>query len=327
LYSINNIKPRKVTKKEILKYVRSEDIFRYYLGFNYEINKLYLSPLREDHNPSFNLFYHGDELFYKDFGHSTGDCIMFVSNLYNISYFDTIKLINDNFSLGFPIPSYNKIISKNKVIKNYIPSGSDIDTYFQIKARKFTKKDLSYWSNYELEPSDLKGKVYSVSKLYKNGYLFKSYKDDELAFAYVKDNRIKIYQPESRYKFLSTLKADDIMGLDCLSFKDNFLIITSSDKDRLVLNKMGFDAINTNGETVIVNENYMSILNNKYDVFFINYDNDLTGKYYSKRFVKKYPNYNIKPLLLPDNIMVKDISDYVKLNNLKKGKELINKLL
>ena len=48
---------RELDKENILNIVSQDDIMRYYLGFDYIPNKLYLSPLRKEHNPSFAIYY------------------------------------------------------------------------------------------------------------------------------------------------------------------------------------------------------------------------------------------------------------------------------
>jgi hypothetical protein len=54
----------------------------------------------------------------------------------------------------------------------------------QVKVRKFTKLELSYWNGYYQDISDLKREqIYSVDKVYLNKQLF-PLKETELRFGY-----------------------------------------------------------------------------------------------------------------------------------------------
>jgi DNA primase len=66
---------------------------------------MYKSPFRKDKIPSFNIYpsENGYDLFYKDFGHSSGDSIVFVSNLYSISYTEALQKIYNDLILTHPL--------------------------------------------------------------------------------------------------------------------------------------------------------------------------------------------------------------------------------
>ena len=76
MYDLSKIKEYEpVSKENILRLVSEEEIFRHFLGYDFKIGKTYKSPLREDNNPSFNVYYNPyGELRFKDFNGYQGSC-------------------------------------------------------------------------------------------------------------------------------------------------------------------------------------------------------------------------------------------------------------
>ena len=72
-------------RSELFKLFTQEEIFE-----NYGVNitdKLFISPLRVDKNPTCKLSWYGDTLVYYDNrpGEFKGDCVSFVARLYNLT--------------------------------------------------------------------------------------------------------------------------------------------------------------------------------------------------------------------------------------------------
>ena len=88
-------------KENVLNIVNQDDVLRYYLGFDYVPNKLYLSPLRKERNPSFAVYYTSSgEPRFKDFNGSQGTCFDLVMLLYNADFYEALQIINRDMRLG-----------------------------------------------------------------------------------------------------------------------------------------------------------------------------------------------------------------------------------
>ena len=73
-----------LTKENILKYISEEDIFRKYIGHNFNLGESFKSPLRDDDDtPSFNVYYNIEQgrVLYKDFGRTSGSAFTFVGRI------------------------------------------------------------------------------------------------------------------------------------------------------------------------------------------------------------------------------------------------------
>lgn len=261
-------------------------------------SSLFACPFREDRNPSCSLFV-GRDGKYRLHDFSTGRTLKIVdivATVLKISREEAVKWIE----------SFEGTASST--VKTETSSSTNID----IQIKPFTQRELMYWQKYGITEDLLrKYGVYSVKGAYINGYLIKL---DEYSFAYVINDRIKIYCPFSnkdnlsgnKRKWLSNTTNTDVFGLNLLS-SSKVLIITSSLKDVMVLNSLGFQAIAFQSELVKKSEFIDSLIGKLKLLFtyiFVLFDNDLTGQVRSQQLVDEYDLINIRQTYL------KDISDY-----------------
>ena len=306
----------------ILDKITEYDIYKYYIGANFALGKIMSSPFRSDKNPSFGIFKstRTSSLLYKDLATgSTGNCIQFVKELYNISYRESIiKIIGDliNNNLKRSVEGIN-IREKYKTTS----------TVISVRKKNFCNIDDKYWNQFCLFRDDLRHfNVFPIQTYWLNEIVQPwTYKWDNPGYAYQVYNKYKIYKPLSikKWKWISNCSSYDIQGMEQLTYKDNLVIITKALKDVMVLYKLGYNAIAPNGENHSIPKEVITDLQNRFKSIVIFYDNDEAGIQGANKITTKY---NLKTIFIPNN-EPKDISDYIKQYGIDKSKELMKQLI
>lgn len=299
---------------DLMRSIDHLDVYKHYLGYEPLLRKLYLSPFRPDSNPSFGLFLgtRGD-LMYKDFGAEyTGNCIMFVQQLFGIDYRSAINKIVVDLK-----PDRNNVVIRPVSVREF--------TRIQIISKPFNADDKAYWGAYGISTDDLKREnVYSVKSLFVNkGVVIV----DKLCFAYLfsdDDNEyLKIYQPFGKTKWLSNVPVKKAFGLDSLEKKSNVVVVAKSKKDKLVLKKLITDVYETQKEgTEVITQEVDAYFNQFYDRKVCFFDSDGPGKA-ANRLLNPlgYGWINVPNKYLSEGI--KDPSDLVKAHGYGRLEELL----
>lgn len=131
---------RTLSKESILTRLNEREIYEYYFGSKINLAKAYRSPLRKDKNPSFGFYLNRNgNLIGNDLaGKFSGDCFQFVMSLYNVSFKESLAIINRDFNL------------KNKPVIAHANSGfSSLETkqtkQIQVKIKdKFSEVELNF---------------------------------------------------------------------------------------------------------------------------------------------------------------------------------------
>jgi hypothetical protein len=316
------------TTDEILQSTNGgKDIFEKELG---KIGKKCISsPLRNDKNPSFSIFFSNNGLWmYKDFSNGdSGTAIKFLQLRYNLDYKGVLNYIkNNNFVLNFvqqkPVNFINKTY-KNDVIIDF----TDVP---------FSKKGHEYWNSYELNEDFLKkNNVFQVGKYAINKKLI-THEDDRVIFAYLaSDERVKLLQigneVKKSEKWKSNVKADYLWYYeDYVKNQCNNLIVSKSVKDSLVLkyiNRCSIAVQSENAKPIIDNciDRIETITKNIY----VGFGSDKQAKEQSHILTKAtgWKHINTKDKYL-DKYQINDFAELVKIYNMKKlDKELKEKNL
>lgn len=294
----------------ILNIVPEEEIYKRYLGFDFETGKCYNSILRKDSTPSLNFYYnaHG-ALCYKDFGHSQGNVFEFVKNLFRCSYFEALQRINYDFNLNLgnsqemvvERPKFNTV-KLNREIKN---------TLIQVKIQRYTEQDLKYWESNGITISTLRlYKVFSVSEVYLNKKLRFVYTEDNPIYAFLfNNNKIKIYRPFSTLKWLNNADASVLQGIEQLPETGDLLIITKSLKDVMLFKELGYSAIAPQGESMAFDFKVIEELKTRFTKIIVVYDNDDPGVRYS---IKLTSTLNLGYWNIPSKYKEKDPTDFYR---------------
>lgn len=330
---LKNVISQSITANQILERISPCDIFLHYVG-DFKVGKTINSPLRIDEKPSFGIFvskYDG-QLRFNDFREGSGNCFEFVKLKYNCSYQEALHIIDRDFNLNlaYEISDYtqgriDKIIKK-PVISNYVPQPKS-RIKIKVSVRNWNNNDKVYWfDKYKVNLETLtKYEVYPISNFWMDNQMFYVQK---LAYAYYFEPGIfKIYQPELQVgqgKWFTNLDTGTKWhGYKQLPDKADFMFITKSLKDVMVLSELGFVAISPHNETPNIPEKIIDNLKSRFNKIYVYYDNDTTGVLNSTIVCNKYGfDYINNPKEYP-----KDPSDFIEHYDKVQLKEMILNLI
>lgn len=216
---------RSLTSENILRLISEEDIFRHYMGQDYVMG-LTNSPIRlGDSNPSFSVFISKHSKYtlrFKDWGTGkSGSCFDLVMLKYNLTYWECLEVINNDFNLGLEgrIEKNMKVVETTFKFKETIPV-ADEKVVIQITSRPFYPSDLAYWRQFNIHKETLATynvvavKYYWIIKGEKRRYVRSSIKSPIYAYCFP-NNEYKLYAPfrTDKYKWISNTKQLTIQGL------------------------------------------------------------------------------------------------------------------
>ena len=279
-------------------------------GLNVDSKKI-KNPFRGDNSPGCFFKLYNNSLYFVDFGNMPThmNYIDVLKLYYNCSTEEAIKKSKDINSL----PSYE---FKKEL---YIPKQNN----YSVVNKEFSEFELEYWNQYNISKEILeKFEVESVSQVWNNSLLEFSAKKTSPIFSYKENQKLfKIYNPlgfiEQKFRSVCPI----VEGLS--KAEGEVLFLTSSYKDVMALYSIGFTAAAPSSESSYKYlEQHKEELFNKYKYIYIYFNNDETGKKYSKKLsleVDKRFKYINNPDMLP-----KDPSDLIKKNGIELLKEIIN---
>lgn len=321
VYNTDKIKP--ITEDNILSRTTEYDVYSYYIGSNIQVGTKFNSPLRKDDNPSFGLFIANKtgRLLFKDMGTGhIGNCFKFVQILYSLkSYREALERVNNDLNIGLLSRSKKGLDVKTK----YKPTRTNI----HIKRKNISNRDLEYWQQFGITKKTLnKFNVHPIHKFWINDNVSNLiYSNKSPMYAYKIYNKFKIYRPyDSENKWASNTNRYDLQGMEQLPKKGDLLIITKSLKDIMCLYELGYNAVAPSSESSVIPENIISNFKNRFNKIILFYDNDTTG---ILGMIKNKKRYNLRSIFIPIYYNIKDISDFVRYNNITKAYKLIKKLL
>ena len=345
----------KVQEKLNEKSIDDLMIFRYYLGNYIKLGSTIRSPLknRKDKNPSFGIFGKtNNDVWFKDQAIGlSGNKYTLISNLYTLSYRDTLIKIIKDFNLDIPyvqtnsehIPIENKTIPDKENITEY-KIKLDVAIHEKNNEPTYTKQDIVYWSKRNIENvSRLKrNRVYSAKMVYRNGISFWGYLPDNPIYAYLYKHKgiyyWKVYRPLSKdksKKFYNDMKGITSYCLDGiwnLPDKGDKLIITKSRKDVVCLDELGFNVIGIAGEgnnKPIAQEIYDDLLL-RFDNIYLLYDNDWNksenwGQINAEKVIQRYEK--LQNIFISSKYECSDTDELMLKYDKLKVKQIINNLL
>ena len=314
------VKEQKLTADFVLDKIDEAEIFSAYFG-EFSFKKTYPSVFRRDRNPSTGFYINkSGKIIYNDI--ATGeklDCFAFVAKSFNLTYGGAVYKVACDF--GLIDCGDAKILSKRKIKKAEIATEEiKKETVIEITPDSWTPGYLKFWeelsiSQQELEPE----KVYPVRKLFINGKLIPNYSKD-IRYAYIVEangkSYKKIYTPYAeggKFKWITNIPLYIPFGIDSLPLRDDRVIVTKSQKDRILLKKFFSDVIATQNESPsAMTDKTIAWLDKRYRTKIINYDCDEAGLRSSQYFINK----GFTPLFVPDIAYqkhgIKDFADFVK---------------
>jgi hypothetical protein len=337
-------------ESKILEIVSELEVFNRYFKNGFELSKKYSSPFRRDSDPSFCIFRKTktsgtNEFLFKDFGTGhTGNCFKLISLIYNISYFESlVKVINDfnidipkleiNFYMGLSESDDFSFSKKENslIVTDFVESPTKPITTIHSQWKAWDEGTYQYFSKYGLSIETLKlYRVYPILWANINGKYIVSYTDDNPMYGFYATNLfgdfIKLYRPLAKLrgygkKFISNYNRDVISGLEQMTYVKNLynsdvLIITKSLKDVMVLFELGYCAISPMSETTKLSSRFIDSLKSKFKHIYIFFDNDDTGVNFAN-------SYGLDTIFIND-VLTKDISDFVEMYGFYNAKQFMS---
>lgn len=326
---------------EILERLDELDIYQYYL--NKSIRRVPFkcnSPFREEQHPSFGLFYNNSRILWRDFTlQETGNVFSFIMKMYGINYYEALhkiktEMIENKITSNIETKRYN-------VIKENTESSIDLLFYY-FKDNEIPNSYWKYWNNYKVITKEIlqKNHVKCPKYVYLNNKLIATYKDDDILIRYIwkrkgiEKHYYKLYRPMNKAdKWISNFRGASkwlIHGLNTINKEVDYIIITKSVKDKMVLEGLGFNAINIQNEGITIPREIIEYLKKFYTRFFLLYDNDYNkpknwGQLAAKKLIKEYSF--IKNIKIDGRYQSSDISEYIFKYDEFQSKQLIERLL
>jgi hypothetical protein len=292
-----------------LTLIPTEWMFEHYLGLDEKLDGQELFAVSrfsaKDTNPSLHVYVHPGcgKYRYKDFSSGKGgDAVDLVMNLHSLYTRGEAahKIIED----------YNKFIVNNSYEKVELK----VRDKYKLKGyerRLWTKDDARFWTQFNISSNMLER--YQVSPL---SYYEMEKEDEDRSFKVegrymygyfrLDGTLYKIYQPYSERKFLKIKKY--IQGTDQLRYESKYLVITSSLKDIMALDSLGFgvEIVAPDSENVLIEPNVIQSYKASYKAICVMFDNDEAGIRAMETYSREYriPGVRLE--------MSKDISDSIK---------------
>jgi hypothetical protein len=307
---------------EILARASEEDIFRRYCPEFRQLNVKFRSSLRHDRNPGVKIFcnHHG-RLTYKDHGfpEHTFDVFGYVMYMYRCTFKDALRIIDADLGLG--------LMSGRPSVRLRLPqiqrpvTCSDI----RIKARYWKSTDLDYWDSYLIDRKLLeRSRVVPISHYWINGT---RYTAPDICFAYTEHSpRFKIYAPmETDFKWFGNVEGKHVQGRILMPDSGERIILTSSQKDLMVLYSIGIPALAMQSETQMPTDMMMKVLMVRFKHVDVLYDNDFTSEKNPGQTmaVRISQEYGLRNIVLPPSYNAKDPSDLIQAH----GPVILHRLL
>lgn len=321
------IEEPQLTAEYVLGKVDDVLIFRFYLG-EFKLGRPIKSPFNLGTRPNFSIIFNDRwmKLMWKCFhSSSSGDCFGLVSKLFNLTYYQAIERVANDFGLIKGV-----IISKKKLeeAKAFKENFKKEEILIQVKVKKYTKQELDYWKEYTITKEELKeNKIFSVESIWVNKK--KVFLSDDLRFAYhFPNDKWKIYTPLNKdFKWFGNVSAFEMEGFDTLPYSSKHVIIEKSRKDLILARRIFTDVVSTQNESefAITPEND-AILKEKYEERFVFWDADEQAVNACKKLNSKGYKYLNIPKKIYEITSCKDLSDLVKYYGFEKAKEIVLKV-
>ena len=318
-----------ITKDTILKYIAQEEIFEHYLGVKVQYTKQIRNPLRKDKTPTCAFKWIKSKLYFRDFSEERAlDCFDIVQRKYACNFGKALNQIAKDFNL-----IEGSSLTPKKIID--VPVRSEGRKVFEVNRQPFTQIDSKYLTTYSLTGDTLRRfYTFSVKDLYINGEIKYIYNSRDPAIGYylgrdkkgVEEWKIYFYtrkKSSKRPKFLSnTSRWNGLFQIISKPLSTDFIVITKSMKDVMVLHELGIDSIAPQSESTIISEALYNRINKKYETVYSLFDNDSAGIISSEKMADRF---GIRTRFIQDD-KAKDISDYVKEYGKQAAVELTKKM-
>lgn len=317
--------PKELTKELIESKISQETLISNYYGV--PIKKgLFCAKHRTDSHPTCCYYKRNGRIYIKDFGSDYhGDWIYVVKQKFNCNYYDALAIAANDFDIQ-KIPHLNK----NKVKISNESLSENQQSIIRVEIRDFQQYELDWWNKFGISLQTLKKfRVFSCKNIWINDHIIHLETNNQLVFGYyggIKDGieQWKLYWPNNKkYKWLSNRDSSQLQGARMLPKSGgDYVVITKSLKDVMVLYEFNIPAIAPNSETLFISDKQLEKLKSKFKNIIVFYDNDCAGISGMNKIKKNHKD--LKYVFIPRKYEAKDISDFYKKYGKEKTQKLIN---
>jgi 5S rRNA maturation endonuclease (ribonuclease M5) len=325
-----------LSKEEILKLVSEEQIYKYYLGDNFGINKSILVPWREKINsiPSLNLFYSSNgTLLWKDHSYSeVGNVFQFVMKFNNCNYFEALKKIQDGIGIICGNNISNKFLGNNNLYQ--VKQPKEIikkETKIEYTKKEWRLNEYSWWKSQGISDFTInKFNINLADKVYINDKLKIIGSRHNPVYIYTQNERYRIYiplNPKGR-RWYGNMKSEDLQGLEFIpdNYNELILLIKSYKDNASVWENSGIKCVNKPGETYTWTKEDIDKIKIKSTNLLYLGDFDYAG---IKTAQKLKREFGINPIFLSTNRFERreDYTDSILIRGVEKTKEKLKELI
>lgn len=311
------IKELTLTKRYLDNKYGDENIFQFLFPEKIVSKKYYPNPLRQDKSPGCSFIYMGSTFTFRDYSKGINyDWTNFGIEFMNMKLGDLFNYVNKNMSV-----TNTKHISKQE----YQSSINSID----IKSKPYLTSELFKFKDYECSQELLqKANIFSVKTIYYNGECAFENCTNIYAFLNIDETGKKNYQlyfpnkdKNKRYRSVTTKLIPQLEKID----NSDYVIITKSNMDAFILKHiLEFNTIAILNEGILLSNEFMYRLNNKYKKIILLFDNDRTGRSAVVKYINHFSNIDFTVLFVPFKYG-KDIKDVITNYNIEDVKQIIHK--
>jgi hypothetical protein len=309
---------------------QQNEIWKFYF-LNYDLSIPHKNPLRTDKTPKCYFRERDNNILFIDWANNPThlNCIKFVSQMFNMSDLDAIRRINvdlkytDKLKGSFDLLCNAKEVEKPLSIINKIEKEPPI--YSANHRLTFNDYELDYWNSFHITEKTLnKFEVKPIDWVFRDGVLNYSASKHNPIFGYFDNNLLyKIYNPLGNKIFKWRALKAILEGYSKLEYNSNVVFVTSSLKDTMCLNEVGFNSFNMSSENSykmllpVIEDLY-----NKYEHIYLFLNNDAPGKKFSLLLTTEIDK-RLKYINNPSMYWETDPSDLIK----NHGKDLLKEII
>jgi len=313
-----------IDKDVLFSKISPYQVFKHFCSPFEKAGKKFKSDLRKDSTPTVSIAFIKDTLIYKDFGNDEHvfDCIGYVQHKYNVDFYGALMQIDLAFGVGM---SEGKL--REEPLLKLMPEPVFVakqSANISVKTRPWDYRDKQYWEQFGVTKKILrKFDVLPINYYWINEERFSC---NSVSYRYRFDCGYKIYRPlEADFKWSSNVGSSCIQGYNQLPTTGGEIFLTSSLKDIMCLEVLGYASIALQSEMLMPSNQTIEEIQTRFEKVTVLYDNDYhkssnPGQTMAKKICRKFGLLN---LCIPDKYKSKDISDLVKHHSLKEAQNVI----
>jgi len=306
----------------ILSKISEYDIFRHYCPNFKQPGVKFCSDLREDTKPGVSIVDWKGTLLYKDFAFEehTFNCFGYVMQKYSLEFVGALQIISRDFGLGLASTDIIPTAKKHSYQKEQLRR-----TVIRIKSRHWSDKDAAYWAQFCISKELLiRFDVHPIEYFWINETRFHP---PSISYAFRFHSGYKVYSPhEEENKWYSNVSKSVVQGYSQLPSSGKIVFLTSSLKDVMCLEVLGYPAIALQSEMQMPHQTFIQKIKERFKEVIVFYDNDFESEHNPGQTMagKICQEFGLSNLCIPNAYCSKDISDLIKNHGLHAAIQLIS---